>query len=299
MKNIVYALILSFFIHVLFLLVLHEPKDQNMNKIEKKEPKKQHITYIKLKQKEIPKKHKSVKKVPKKKEADLSVNLKKEIWKKTSPKSTSIKIEKELNQKKIIAKTKPKTIAKTTYNQSFSEKSMLLKKKKNFVLKNPKPNPIKSPLSKTKRPEEKKSLDLLSKKLQVNTLESFLSTPNLNENVLDKITQNYLDLYGDEFKSFTKVQKVFLKQNLKNIITVTRMYMRFPEVLLRKKHGGELVLEFLLYPNGDIGSILLTSSSGYTSLDKGAINTIKIAYPEYPKPRITTKIKLKMIYIYN
>ncbi len=317
MKNIVYALILSFFIHILFLLVVHEPKEQNNKKIEKKEPKKQHITYVKLKKKEVPQKPEPVKKVPKKKESDLSVNLTKEIAKKTSPKSSSIKIAKEVKlkkvikenfvktkkravvkkPKKIIAKVKPKTIVKPTYTQALPKKPKVIKKKKTLVLKKPIPKAIKAPLPKTKLPEEKKSLDLLSKKLQENTLESFLSTPNLNENTVDKITQGYLDLYGDEFKSFTKVQKVFLKRNLKGIGQITQRYMSYPRVSIRTRQYGTNVVEFTLYPNGDISGVLLTTSSGYEALDRGSVNTIEIAYQDYPKPRVATKIKIYMNYI--
>ncbi|NQY95038.1 MAG: TonB family protein [Campylobacteraceae bacterium] len=307
MKNIVYAVIISLFIHLLFLLVLQEENIAPIKNIVKETPKKQHITYVKLK-KVVPIKKIIEKRIEKKKD-DLTVDLTKKAIKKTSLKINSEKTTKKSKLKKVnkekFVKTKKRDVVKKPKNIVAKAKvktvvkPKIIKKKKTLVLKKPIPKPIKTPLPKTKQVKENKSLDLLSKTLQENTLESFLSTPNLNENTVDKITQRYLKLYGDEFKSFTKVQKVFLKRNLKSIISVTRMYMRFPEVLLRKKHGGELILEFLLYPNGDIGSILLTSSSGYTSLDKGAINTIEIAYPEYPKPRVTTKIKLKMIYIYN
>lgn len=56
------------------------------------------------------------------------------------------------------------------------------------------------------------------------------------------------------------------------------------------------IVEFFLHPNGDISDLKLINSSGYSSLDKNSIETIEIAYKDYPRPNEKTKIKIYVYY---
>jgi len=310
MKNIVYALILSLFIHILFLLVLQDEKVTTQKNIIKNETKKQHITYVKLKKIMPVKNEKKTKKITrkdivKKQQDDLTVNLTKKII----PKPKLKKVLKEKftktkkrtvvkRPKKIVSKPKTKTFVSPSYTKSLPKKPKVIPKKKSLVLNKPEPILINPSLQKIEREEVKeKSLDLLSKKLQENTLESFLSTPNFNENIVDKITQKHLDLYGDEYKTFTKIQKVFIKRNLNLIGRITQSYMYFPEVSKRTRQFGTNIFEFMLHPNGDISGLKLISNSPYEALDKGSRDAIETSYKDYPHPRVTTKIIIRMNYV--
>jgi TonB family protein len=60
---------------------------------------------------------------------------------------------------------------------------------------------------------------------------------------------------------------------------------------------GETILEFDLYPNGDISAIKRLRSSGYALLDDNAVETVEVAYKEYPNPKEMTRIRLLVKYI--
>jgi len=299
MKNIVYALILSLTIHILFLLILKEGKTIPLKKIEKEKQEKQSIRYVKLKKILPPKKEPVIlKKAIKEKKLNtkitkLNFNKKPEnnkiTVKKVSKKNlkTPAKRETVKKAKKTESKPSKKIVIKPTYTQDLPKKVKKVPRKKELLLK--KPNKI--------SPIKRKSLDKASKDIQSNTLESFLSTPPIANDLVDPITQKYLDLYGDEFKSFTKVQKVYLKRNLKAIGSITKQYMMYPRISIRTKQMGTNVVEFTLYPNGDISSVILSTSSGYEALDDESVNAVEIAYQDYPRPRKATKIKIHINYL--
>ena len=272
MKNIVYAIILSIIIHLLFFFSVEIKSDTKPLKKIDKPLSKQHITFVKLKKKEVIKEKITFDK--KENTGKFKKVIKKNI--KKAKKRTTVK-----KPKKILKKPVFKTIVKPTFTKPLPKK----------------PKTIKIPKSKiTKR---NKSLDNLSKKIQDDTLESFLLEPNIHKEMVDSVTQSYLDLYGEEFNTFTKIQKVFLKKHLKNIGLITQKYMVYPDVSARTRQHGTNIVEFTLYPNGDISKVILSSSSGYEALDNSSLRTIQIAFIEYPKPKKPTKIKIYMMYIYN
>ena len=277
MKNIVYAIILSIIIHFLFLFSIEIKSDIKPSNSKDKITKKQHITYVKLKKKKIINKKTEAKKVVKAKEIkEVKKEFKKVIKKniKKAKKRTPIK-----KPKRTIPKPKLKTVVKPTYTNPLPKKAKIIKKKK------------------TKLVRKNKSLDSASKEIKDKTLESFLLSSMPDKDLVDKVTQSYLDLYGEEFNTFTKVQKVFLKKHLKDIGLITQKYMIYPEVSARTRQSGTNIVEFMLYPNGDIGRVMLSSSTGYEALDESSLRTIQIAYMDYPRPEKPTKIIIYMTYV--
>jgi len=113
---------------------------------------------------------------------------------------------------------------------------------------------------------------------------------------LDKTTQSYIKLYGDEYFTYSKEIKKYLIKNLNSIGRITQMYLRYPNISRRTKQQGMNIVEFYLYPNGDISNLKIKNNSGYTTLDKNTIKTIKLAYKDYPKPQSKTKIKIYVYY---
>ena len=88
----------------------------------------------------------------------------------------------------------------------------------------------------------------------------------------------------------------FIKSNLDSIGRITQRYLRYPAVAGKIGQEGDNVLEFYLYPNGDISDLKLLSTSGYTLLDDNSLHTIKIAYKDYPYPNEKTKIRIRVMY---
>ena len=300
MKNIVYAIILSIIIHVLFFLTIEIKNDTKPSSSIDKNNKKYSIRYVKLKQKKEPKK------VPNKitKNIVAHTNQFKKVIKeniKKAKKRNPIK-----KPKRTIPKPTVKTVVKPTYTQPLPKKVKLIKKRKTLDLATKKrKKTVLDAASKRLQtiyppvlPKniENKSLDTASKKIQKNTLESFLLTPNIDEKTVDRLTQSYIDLYGAEFESFTKIQKVFLKKHLKDIGLITQRNMFYPDVSVRTRQEGTNVVEFMLYPNGDISKVKLISSTSYDALDRASLQTIQIAHIDYPRPKKPTKIRIHMTY---
>lgn len=103
-------------------------------------------------------------------------------------------------------------------------------------------------------------------------------------------------LYGDEFERMSEPQKQFIRDNLGSIGKITEKHLRYPEAAGRLSMQGRSVVEFLLHPNGDISDLKLLDSSGYRALDKNSIETIEVAYKDYPRPSQTTKIRIYVHY---
>lgn len=107
----------------------------------------------------------------------------------------------------------------------------------------------------------------------------------------------YIKLYGEEFYTYDGQTQKFLINNLNLIGALTQKYLRYPDFAKQTNQQGKNIVEFFLYPNGDISDLKLTSSSSYARLDKNSIKTIEIAYQDYPKPLKKTKIILYIEYI--
>ncbi|MBT4707367.1 MAG: energy transducer TonB [Campylobacteraceae bacterium] len=113
---------------------------------------------------------------------------------------------------------------------------------------------------------------------------------------LDKQTQSYLKLYGQEYFTYSKETKKYLNNNLNNIGRITQMYLRYPRISIKTKQQGMNIVQFFLYPNGDIKDLKIMNGSGYETLDKNTIKTIKLAYKDYPRPQEKTKVKIYVYY---
>lgn len=128
----------------------------------------------------------------------------------------------------------------------------------------------------------------------VSPLESLLSYEKPKPK--DRLTQSYLDLYGKEYDTFSKEQKKYLDNNLKNIGMITQRYLRYPQIAIRTHQQGTNVVEFFLHPNGDISDLKLITPTYYGALDENSIHTIEIAYKDYPRPQEKTKIRIYVSY---
>ncbi len=109
-------------------------------------------------------------------------------------------------------------------------------------------------------------------------------------------------LYGKEFDSYSLAQKSFLKSNLGRIHSITQRALNrngYPESAIRMGQEGVNVVSFYLHPNGNITNLKLEKSMGHSSLDRNTLQVIRIAYSEYPLPKVKTKIKFYVNYTIN
>lgn len=103
-------------------------------------------------------------------------------------------------------------------------------------------------------------------------------------------------LYGEEFERLGKEEQKFIKDNLGSIGRITEKYLRYPDVAGQLGQEGTSVVEFFLHPNGDISDLRLIGSSSHKMLDKNSVETIEIAYKDYPRPTVKTKIRMYVGY---
>ena len=89
-------------------------------------------------------------------------------------------------------------------------------------------------------------------------------------------------------------QKVAQELNLSNaqsdedfskVIAAVKKYKNYPNNARRMKHQGVVEVRFLLKTDGSIDELKVTKSSGFESLDNGALENVKKASSEFPKPK--------------
>ncbi len=89
-------------------------------------------------------------------------------------------------------------------------------------------------------------------------------------------------------------QKVAQELNLANaqsdedfskVIAAVKKYKSYPNNARRMKHQGVVEVRFLLKTDGSIDELKVTKSSGFESLDNGALENVKKASSEFPKPK--------------
>lgn len=89
-------------------------------------------------------------------------------------------------------------------------------------------------------------------------------------------------------------QKVAQELNLSNaqsdedfskVIAAVKKHKSYPNNARRMKHQGVVEVRFLLKTDGNIDELKVTKSSGFESLDNGALENVKKASSEFPKPK--------------
>ncbi|MGP1579759.1 MAG: TonB family protein [Wolinella sp.] len=121
-------------------------------------------------------------------------------------------------------------------------------------------------------------------------------TPNIYDLSNRFENSDIKELYGDEFFTLSEQEQEFVEEHLRQIGQITQRYLKYPQIAGELGEEGINALEFYLHPNGDISDLRLIHSTGYTILDKNSLATIKIAYKDYPRPKSTTKIRIKVHY---
>lgn len=89
-------------------------------------------------------------------------------------------------------------------------------------------------------------------------------------------------------------QKVAQELNLSNaqsdedfskVIAAVKKHKNYPSNARRMRHQGVVEVRFLLKTDGSIDELKVTKSSGFESLDNGALENVKKASSEFPKPK--------------
>jgi TonB family protein len=269
-------------------------------------PKKEPIKRVIAPPKEIIDTPKPQRKVTKEKKAlvieksnnENNATLKREIIKAKIKKLKEKKRAKELEAKRALEEKKAK-IELDKEIEKMRRRELAKRKKRIRELKKLEAKMIK---------EQKKRLEQYKKRSSSSLANSLMNSgrayrPQRRKQLNRNSSSNLINrLYGKEFNTYSSAQKSFLKSNLGRIHSITQRALNrngYPESAIRMGQEGVNVVSFYLHPNGNITNLKLEKSMGHSSLDENTLQVIRIAYSEYPLPKVKTKIKFYVNYTIN
>lgn len=204
---------------------------------------------------------------------------------KPQQKPTPVKPEPKIKQQKVVQEKTP--LAKEPITKQKEQNTTKQEQLKHKV------EPVEQP--KQAQPEPVQQQAKLAPSSSGSSLLDALNT-EVEKEQKQEVGAPIKKLYGKEFDQMTPAQQKFIQDNLSGIGRITQQYLRYPELAGRMNISGQNVVEFTLYPNGDISDLKLNKGSGYEVLDGNSLQTIKLAYKDYPRPTQPTKIRIFVKY---
>ncbi len=114
-----------------------------------------------------------------------------------------------------------------------------------------------------------------------------------------QVNKSIDEAYGDTFGELSAGEQKYILDNQEIMRRITQQVLNrvgrvnIPDNLRVNTHN---IIEFYLYPNGDISEIKFIERSGFYMLDDTTVETIKFAYSRYPRPEQKTLIRYKVGY---
>ncbi len=279
------ALMFHLLIILLFLLLgYYTPK------VEKVEPPEEHRIKVSLKERPKVTKSAAVKNETRPKKAELM------------PKGKQLK---KLQQKPFIKHVPKPPVKPQKPVTKIEPKKPEPKKPKIEPLPPEKPYiPVKEkPLAKvdenrTKPPkkEHDKLYSMLSKKVSTTPTEEKAQRSAKRES---KLLNNIKDAYGETFGELSPGEQKYILDNQEVMRRITQHVLnRVGRVNIPSdmRVNSSNIVEFYLYPNGDISDIEFIERSNFYILDDTTKETIEYAYSKYPRPAQKTRIRYKVGY---
>ena len=201
-------------------------------------------------------------------------------------------------------RTKPINKPKPKPKKPTPKKIAPIPSEKPYIpVKNVKPKP-KNPVEKPKKIAEANITKEIEKPKKHNKLYNFLSQEKKPIIAKEKKRENrksdYIkDAYGDTFGELSEGEQKYILDN-------QEIMRRITQEVLNRVGGVNLpnnlrvnesnIVEFYLYPNGDISDIKFIGRSGFYILDDTTKETIEYAYSRYPRPKQKTLIRYRVGY---
>jgi len=149
------------------------------------------------------------------------------------------------------------------------------------------------------KPTEKKSdrlYSFLSKKVAV---EPAKKASTQSQKRQSKLLSNIKDAYGASFGELSPGEQKYILDNQEVMRRITQQVLnRVGRVNIPRdmRVNSSNIVEFYLYPNGDISDIEFVDKSNFYILDDTTKETIEYAYSKYPRPEQKTRIRYKVGY---
>ncbi len=114
-----------------------------------------------------------------------------------------------------------------------------------------------------------------------------------------KLLSNIKEAYGETFGELSPGEQKYILDNQEIMRRITQQVLnRVGRVNIPNdlRVNSSNIVEFYLYPNGDISEITFVSKSDFYILDDTTKETIQYAYSKYPRPEQKTLIRYKVGY---
>jgi protein TonB len=114
-----------------------------------------------------------------------------------------------------------------------------------------------------------------------------------------RIGEDIKEAYGTTFGELSEGEQKYILDNQEIMRRITQQVLnRVGRVNIPSdmRINSYNIIEFYLYPNGDISDIKFIKRSGFYILDDTTKETIEYAYSKYPRPEQKTRIRYKVGY---
>lgn len=279
------AFLIALMFHLLIILVflllgLYMPA------VEKKEPQKEHRIKVSLQERPEVKKDAAVKNKSRPTEQKLMPKGKqlKEITKKPF---------KKYEPKPPLQPQPPVTKIEPKKPEPKKPKSEPLPPEKPYI------PVLKEPIAKAdenRTKEHDKLYSMLSKKVDAPAQKEETTRSSKRES---KLLSNIKDAYGETFGELSPGEQKYILDNQEIMRRITQQVLnRVGRVNIPNdlRVNSSNIVEFYLFPNGDISEIKFVEKSDFYILDDTTKETIEYAYSKYPRPQQKTLIRYKVGY---
>ncbi|MDD2580441.1 MAG: energy transducer TonB [Desulfuromonadaceae bacterium] len=105
----------------------------------------------------------------------------------------------------------------------------------------------------------------------------------------DSAPQPEKEMAAEGRPSTEKLQQHYLKEHFVYIRDLIIKQLVYPSMARRMNWGGRVVVTFTIAEDGGVHGIQVVESSGYSVLDKSALEAVRSAAP-FPKPQVRSEI---------
>ena len=97
-------------------------------------------------------------------------------------------------------------------------------------------------------------------------------------------------------KAEESYQEVYRKENLSEIRDAILSHLRYPPIAVRMGWEGTVIVRFTLMPDGELADASVEKSSGYKILDATALEAVRLAHTDLPKPKGKVTLVIPVVF---
>ena len=220
-----------------------------------------------------------IEKVPQK------THIKRTPERKRSPKKRAVKRKKAIVKKKAEKKPKRTVVKRKTPKKEAIKQRKVVARPKESKPRVDKPSVKESP--RTDKPQPKR----VAKSPATNPT---LPVKKSTSRTLGRAAQDQVK--GSSVESAESYQERYREENLSVIREAILSYLRYPPIARRMGWEGTVLVRFTLLPDGRLGESRVEKGSGHKVLDRSALEAVKLAHKDFPKPREKVTLVIPIVY---